>query len=175
MKFLVVLLLLGWAAVSSPTTTFAATYQEEYDLIHSEVSTFNAEQAEWITQAILYACAKWQVDPLLVTAMLEAESSFSMSAVSPVGAIGIAQLMPGTASMLGVDPYNPLQNIEGGVRYLRQQLDRFAAYGQWATTYAIAAYNAGPQAVQKHGGVPPYAETVNYVRSIAYIYAKLAQ
>lgn len=158
---------------TAPITASASA--NTYDMVYSEVASFNPQQAEWVTQAILYASAKWQVDPRLVTALIEAESSFTIEAVSSAGAIGIAQIMPGTASMLGIDPYNPLENIDGGVRYLRQQLDRFAAYGPWATTYAIAAYNAGPQAVERYGGVPPYAETVNYVKTIAEIYNKLLQ
>ena len=84
-----------------------------------------------------------------------------VQARSHKGAIGLAQLMPGTAAKLGVDPHNPRQNLEGGARYLRMMYDR---YGNWRL--ALAAYNAGPAAVDKYDGVPPYRETRNYVRKI---------
>lgn len=90
--------------------------------------------------------------------LVQQESGFKQGAVSPKGALGLAQLMPGTAKELGVDPSDPYQNIEGGMRYLRQQYDRF---GDWSL--AAAAYNAGPGAVQKYGGIPPFKETQNYV------------
>ncbi|MGP6086043.1 lytic transglycosylase domain-containing protein [Antarctobacter jejuensis] len=89
------------------------------------------------------------------------ESRFNPKAKSHKGAIGLAQLMPGTAKLLGVDPHDPKQNLEGGARYLKQQ---FKAFGSWRL--ALAAYNAGPGAVKKHGGVPPYRETRNYVKKI---------
>jgi len=93
--------------------------------------------------------------------LVQQESGWNTGAVSPKGAIGLAQLMPGTAQVLRVDPADPVQNLEGGARYLRQQYNTF---GTWRL--ALAAYNAGPAAVQQHGGVPPYAETQNYVRVI---------
>jgi|SRR6056297_759114 len=89
------------------------------------------------------------------------ESRFNSKAVSHKGAIGLAQLMPGTARLLGVDPHDPQQNLDGGARYLKQQYRKF---GSWRL--ALAAYNAGPGAVEKHGGVPPYRETRNYVKKI---------
>lgn len=93
--------------------------------------------------------------------LVQQESGWNPSARSPKGATGLAQLMPGTAARLGVDATDPHQNLEGGARYLRMMYDRF---GNWRL--ALAAYNAGPEAVQKYGGVPPYAETRNYVRVI---------
>lgn len=93
--------------------------------------------------------------------LVQQESGWNDRAVSHKGAIGLAQLMPGTAQMLGVDPWDPRQNLEGGARYLRQQYNTF---GRW--DLALAAYNAGPGAVQQHGGIPPFAETQNYVRVI---------
>ena len=93
--------------------------------------------------------------------MIGQESAWNANAVSPKGASGLAQLMPGTARELGVDPSDPIQNMTGGARYLRQQLDTFGR-----PDLALAAYNAGPGAVKKHGGIPPYQETQNYVRKI---------
>ena len=84
------------------------------------------------------------------------------------------QLMPDTAWSLGVDPYNQLDNIIGGANYLRQQVTRFSSWGEYGITYAVAAYNAGPNAVIKYGGMPPYAETYNYCVSVANNYRKLS-
>ena len=93
--------------------------------------------------------------------LVQQESGWNSGAVSNKGATGLAQLMPETAARLGVNPGDPQENLDGGARYLRMMYDRF---GDWKL--ALAAYNAGPEAVEKYGGVPPYAETANYVRSI---------
>lgn len=89
------------------------------------------------------------------------ESNWNPRAISHRGAIGLTQLMPETARILGVNPHNPHQNLDGGARYLAQQYRRFQSWH-----LALAAYNAGPNAVKKHGGIPPYKETQNYVRKI---------
>ena len=94
--------------------------------------------------------------------LVQQESGWNASARSHKGATGLAQLMPGTAAKLGVNPNDPVQNLEGGARYLRMMYNTF---GDWRL--ALAAYNAGPGAVQKHRGIPPYRETRNYVRIIA--------
>lgn len=93
--------------------------------------------------------------------LVQQESGWNPNAVSHKGAMGLAQLMPGTAAKLRVDPSDPKQNLEGGARYLKQQ---YRTFGTWRL--ALAAYNAGPGAVKKHGGIPPYKETRNYVKII---------
>jgi soluble lytic murein transglycosylase-like protein len=109
------------------------------------------------------AAARHGVDPALLKALIKQESGFDPNARSPAGASGLTQLMPGTAASLGVtNPLDPKQAIEGGAKYLKQQLDRFGG----SVEKALAAYNAGPGAVQKFGGVPPYAETQNYVKKV---------
>lgn len=109
----------------------------------------------------------------LVRAVIWAESGFRRDAVSPQGAIGLMQLMPGTAAELGVDPEVPAENLQGGTRYLRQLLDRFAA-NEDQLVRALAAYNAGPGRVDAHRGPPPFPETVNYVRRVVRRYLALS-
>jgi len=113
--------------------------------------------------------ATWQVDPALIKAIVANESGFNANATSNVGAQGLMQLMPETAASVGVrDAYDPVQNVAGGTRYLRSLLDRFNG----DVRLAVAAYNAGPGAVEKYGDVPPYAETQNYVQNVLGSYQK---
>lgn len=112
------------------------------------------------------AAAKYNVDNKLLSAVAEVESGLNPDAISGAGAIGVMQLMPETAASLGVNPYDTKQNIEGGAKYLRQMLDAFGG----DVSKALAAYNAGPNAVKSYGGVPPYAETQNYVNRVLDIY-----
>jgi soluble lytic murein transglycosylase-like protein len=107
------------------------------------------------------AARKHGIPENLFLRLVQQESGWNPSAVSHKGALGLAQLMPDTAARLGVDATDPLDNLDGGARYLRQQYDRFKSW-----RLALAAYNAGPEAVAKHEGVPPYAETQGYVVAI---------
>jgi hypothetical protein len=115
------------------------------------------------------AAQRHRLDGLLLAAVVEAESSFLADAVSPVGAVGLAQVMPSTARWLGTagDLTDPDRNLEAGAAYLAQLLDRFGG----DIPMALAAYNAGPTAVSRYGGVPPYRETRAYVRKVLRIYA----
>jgi soluble lytic murein transglycosylase-like protein len=98
----------------------------------------------------------------LIRSVMAAESAFQPQAISPKGAIGLMQLMPGTAQLLGADPHDPAQNVDAGARYLRDLLEKY----NYGLRHALAAYNAGPGAVDKYNGVPPYRETINYIGRI---------
>ena len=140
------------------------------------INEFNQELSEGDTEelAVLIeeTAARHEVDPLLVTALISQESAFRADATSPVGAIGLGQLMPYTAAELGVDPTVPAENLDGAVRYLAQNMD-YWAHADDPVTLALASYNAGPGAVESFGGVPPYAETQHYVEVISSHYAAL--
>lgn len=109
------------------------------------------------------AAKRYDLDPSLLAGLVKQESGFNPSATSGAGAKGLTQLMPATARSLGVtDPTNPAQALDGGAKYLKQQLDKFGGDPR----LALAAYNAGPGAVTRFGGIPPYAETQNYVKVV---------
>lgn len=121
----------------------------------------SAGPAQW-RDRVAHLAAKYDVSPTLLEALVWQESRWRTGAVSPVGARGLAQLMPGTARQMGVDPRDPDANLEGGARYLRMQLDAFGG----DLEKALAAYNAGPGRVHAAGGIPRIRETQNYVASI---------
>lgn len=123
--------------------------------------------AEKLNQAIEKAAQRHNVDPNLVRAVIKVESNFNPHAVSRKGAMGLMQIMPSTAKSLKVNnPFDPTENIDAGVRHLRQLLDSFGGN----VPLSLAAYNAGAGAVHSHKGIPPYRETRNYVRQITELY-----
>ena len=125
--------------------------------------TSNTPPKNQLISMIEQVSEKHGVDSKLVKAVIKQESGFNPNAKSKAGALGLMQLMPSTAKNLGVnDPLNPVQNVEGGVKYLKSMLNKYNGN----VILALAAYNAGPNAVDKYLGVPPYKETQNYVRSI---------
>lgn len=145
-----------WASASSRAHGFSATPAVPRNYTGSVPAGADRYRATFEA-----AGARYGVDPDLLAAVAWTESGFQADAVSHAGAIGLMQIMPGTAEGLGVDPRDPVQAIDGAARYLRQQMDRFGD-----TRLALAAYNAGPGAVEKYGGVPPYDETVAYVGKV---------
>jgi soluble lytic murein transglycosylase-like protein len=133
---------------ATPTTTSAAGGTDSSTAFGAEIDA---------------AAASNGIDPALLKGLVSQESGFDPNARSGAGALGLTQLMPGTAASLGVtNPLDPAQSLQGGAKYLREQLDRFGGDAR----LALAAYNAGPGAVARYGGVPPYSETQNYVNSV---------
>jgi soluble lytic murein transglycosylase-like protein len=149
-------------AAPAPSTSFAGALASAQTSPSTAPAT-GAGASTAFGAEIDAAAASNGIDPALLKGLVSQESGFDPNARSGAGALGLTQLMPGTAAGLGVtNPLDPAQSLQGGAKYLRQQLDRFGGDEK----LALAAYNAGPGAVQKFGGVPPYAETQNYVTSV---------
>ena len=150
--------------IDNPTKVFEVPGAPAYLTTNAPSSSSKAARFEPLVQE---QAAKYSVHPDLVRAVIQVESAFNPSARSHVGAMGLMQLMPGTARDLGVaDPYDPAQNIAGGTRYLRQLLDKY----QGNVQLALAAYNAGPGAVDRYGKkIPPYRETRDYVGKVSSV------
>lgn len=127
----------------------------------NNIKNINSEKNS-IEQYINDAAIKYNIDPNLINSLIKAESAYDPYAKSSTGAMGLMQLMPSTASYLGIkDPFDPKENIDGGTRYLKDLIMQFGSIDK-----ALAAYNAGPYAVIKYNGVPPYKETTDYVNKI---------
>lgn len=144
-----------------------ANFNELTNAIQAQTSAPSIREAKASKPQILNIVSqiskKYDIDEKLVKAVIKQESGFNSKAKSKAGAMGLMQLMPATAKHLGVkDPYNPIQNVEGGVKYLKSMINKY--HGN--IILALAAYNAGSGAVDKYGAVPPYTETQNYVKNI---------
>lgn len=147
-------------AVSSQNQRVAQTEKASQSF---QTAFKEASKTESMDAIFAEAAARYGVSEKLLKSVAKAESNFNAKAVSKAGAMGVMQLMPATARSLGVtDPYDARQNIMGGAKYLKENLDRFGGN----VSLALAAYNAGPNAVQKYGGIPPYKETQNYVKTV---------
>lgn len=141
-----------------------------YQGVSNVQRTNNLTNRTQIDELIKEYSQKYGLDSDFVKAVVKQESGFNEKATSKCGAMGLMQLMPGTAKALNVnDPYNARDNIEGGVKYLKGLMDRFGG----DMKLALAAYNAGPNAVKKYNGVPPYNETQNYVKNIMSMYQRI--
>lgn len=166
----------SWAAFKANLDRY---FPEYYNAVRHFNPRLTDAQAREIANAILTYSCHYEVDPRLVMALVLAESGFNPNATSRKGAMGLGQLMPGTAKGLGVsNAYDPKQNLAGSVRLLRGHLEKYwnqtGRKDSWDhVVLTLAAYNAGSGAVRKHGGVPPYKETQTYVDKVIRIYKQL--
>jgi hypothetical protein len=147
----------------APIESSSSEPRKDAPVVQPQSSTSKIEQPLDLNEVVKAASGTYSLDPDLVNSVIRAESGFNVRAVSPKGAQGLMQLMPQTASNLGVqNAFDPRANVEGGTRYLRELLERY----NFDLIKALAAYNAGPQRVEQYGGVPPYYETKAYVARI---------
>jgi len=157
------------ASKTWPTLAMGSVASGPTPTVTVDINSFDAVEARHAyDEFIEEAAAKYHLDPAMIRAVMQTESAFNALAVSPVGAMGLMQLMPDVAAELGVeDALDPRQNIMGGSRYLRQLLDSHRGN----VKLALASYNAGPGAVKKYGAVPPFKETRDYVKRITGLLA----
>ena len=153
----------GVSAAKARVAEIKRRFGEFESALSVAVSHGGASDRGRVEDAVAKAAVEHGVDADLLLAVAEVESGLRPDAVSSKGALGVMQLMPATAARMGVaDALNPDENIDGGARYLREQIDRFGG----DLSLALAAYNAGPEAVSRHGGVPPYGETRRFVSRV---------
>lgn len=173
----VLLFIVLLALLSTAVATHAAIYRyvDEAGRVHftnvptsSNYRFYRGDGETYRLESLIHHFAgKFSLDAALVKAVIKVESDFNSQVVSSKGAQGLMQLMPETASEVGVsNPLDPSQSIQGGTRYLRKMLDSFDRN----LDYALAAYNAGPTTVRKYGGIPPYKETQNYVKRVKHYF-----
>ncbi len=190
-RALLVIALAAVLATSFNMPCAAESYEQDYykddaylDAYYEAVLRYNSRltdaQADEIVMAILYYSNYYGIDPRLTTAVIACESAFRPDAISPAGAVGLGQLMPETARSHKLNPRSITQNIHGACRVLCTNLKRYGDDGSYrdkGTSYtlelALAAYNAGPGAVEKYGGIPPYRETRDYISRVVAEYQYL--
>jgi hypothetical protein len=179
---LTALCLMFFLSVSiAPPVCAAATAQDfsstaEYArVLRSFNPNLSHAQSRAFADRVRLEAEYYRLDARLLVALVATESAWHPYVTSPVGAGGLGQLMPGTAAGLGVNAYSPYANLNGTAHYLRGLLDRFGSYDQRTRyAFALAGYNAGPAAVERYGGIPPYTETQNYVRNVMGIWRHLS-
>jgi soluble lytic murein transglycosylase-like protein len=158
-------LCVGWVALAALALSASASSAQVFEVSDGTLRRVDAVKSPASTApramaaAVEAAAERYGLAPELLDSVVRRESGYRADAVSRTGAIGVMQLMPATARALGVDPWDPVSNLNGGAAYLRAQLDRFGG----RIDLALAAYNAGPAAVERHAGVPPYRETQAYI------------
>lgn len=170
-----VLLLFLWLSCDvrcAAQTDLALAYA---NALHAFNPRLQPQQSLQLARCVLAEADAQGLDARLLVALIAVESRWHPDAVSPAGASGLGQLMPGTAAGLGVDADDPQENIHGAAVYLRGLLNRYTQYGdQTRYELALAAYNAGAGAVERYGGVPPYPETQRYVTAVIRLWRRLA-
>jgi soluble lytic murein transglycosylase-like protein len=156
-------------AVERPVANPVATYAGVLRVLNPHLQQW---QSRRYATSVLANAQRTHVDPRFIMAIVTVESAWKSNAVSRVGARGLGQLMPGTAAHLQVDAWNPAENLRGTASYLKSLLDRFHGQAN-AVVKAIAGYNAGPNAVKRFDGIPPFAETQRYVVKVLRVYEQL--
>jgi soluble lytic murein transglycosylase-like protein len=169
-----VVVALAFVLAGTSVATAADTDETQYATLLRTINPhLQVHQSQRFAHSVVADAERSNLDPRLIVALVTVESHWRPNAISRVGARGLGQLMPSTAATLGVNAWNPIQNIRGAATYLRAMLDHFADSGDNRLRFAIGAYNAGPKAVDRYHGIPPYTETQNYVRKVLAVWRKI--